>query len=123
MPNEAKAQQRFFNILRSKPEIQLILGRLEKRRANSGEIYYVEKGVDVMIAKDIIVDAIENKYDKAYLVSGDGDFAEIVRYVIGLGKKVIAVAPPVGFAYHLKQVASGYLTLAYELDIGYLFLK
>ncbi len=98
------------------------MGRLEKRWTDSGILYYVEKGVDVMIAKDLIVDAIEDQYDKAYLVSGDGDFAEIAIYIVSRGKTVIAVSSPKGFAYHLKQKASGYLTLDYSL-VGHLFLK
>ena len=59
------------------------LGRLE-RRADG----FVEKGVDIQIAVDMLRLAFVNAYDIAVLVSGDGDFAEVVRVVQDLGKQV-----------------------------------
>jgi len=53
--------------------------------ASSGAI---EKKVDINIAIDIISLAYENAYDKAVLVSGDGDFVPVVRKLKELEKDV-----------------------------------
>ena len=47
-----------------------------------------EKGVDIMLATDMLVHAVWNHYDVAFLVSGDADFEPLVRRVKDLGKKV-----------------------------------
>lgn len=47
-----------------------------------------EKGVDVHIALDLVVGAIEDRYDTAILVSSDTDLIPAVKYVLSRGKKV-----------------------------------
>lgn len=47
-----------------------------------------EKGVDVKIAIDLIVGAIEDRYDTAVVVSSDTDLLPAIKYVIARGKKV-----------------------------------
>lgn len=47
-----------------------------------------EKGVDVQIAIDLIVGAIENSYDTAVVVSSDTDLVPAIKYVRSRGKKV-----------------------------------
>jgi uncharacterized LabA/DUF88 family protein len=47
-----------------------------------------EKGVDVHIAIDLIVGALEDRYDTAILVSSDTDLLPAVKYVLSKGKKV-----------------------------------
>ncbi|MFX5081087.1 NYN domain-containing protein, partial [Acinetobacter baumannii] len=69
----AKAHQSFLNYLKRVPYVAVRLGRLE-RRADG----FVEKGVDIQIAVDMLRLAFVNAYDIAVLVSGDGDFAEVV---------------------------------------------
>ncbi len=48
----------------------------------------IEKKVDINIAIDIISLAYENAYDKAVLISGDGDFVPVVRKLKELEKDV-----------------------------------
>jgi len=38
-----------------------------------------EKAVDIMLARDMLVGAIDGEYDCAYLLSADGDFTPIVE--------------------------------------------
>jgi uncharacterized LabA/DUF88 family protein len=55
-----------------------------------------EKGVDVKIAIDIVIDGIEDKYDTAIVVSSDTDLIPAIKYVQSKGKKVEYV----GFSNH-----------------------
>ncbi len=47
-----------------------------------------EKGVDVKIAIDIVIDCIEDKYDTAIVVSSDTDLIPAIKYVQSRGKHV-----------------------------------
>jgi len=53
-----------------------------------------EKETDVNIAIDMIADAKDGKCDTMILVSGDSDFLPIVRYLLGIGIRVVVLAPP-----------------------------
>jgi uncharacterized LabA/DUF88 family protein len=55
-----------------------------------------EKGVDVKIAIDIVIDAIENKYDTAIIISSDTDLIPAIKYVQSKGKNVEYI----GFSSH-----------------------
>jgi uncharacterized LabA/DUF88 family protein len=48
----------------------------------------VEKGIDVAIAVESLTLAYENAYDTALLVSGDGDYVELVEALKRKGKRV-----------------------------------
>ncbi|MEW6266277.1 MAG: NYN domain-containing protein [Thermodesulfobacteriota bacterium] len=94
---QAKDQQRFFSALR-RQGVTIRLGTLVKRSRtcpSCGAVqgYRMEKGVDVLLAMDMVSGAIEDKYDVVYLVSCDADFAPVVEYVRVRGKKVFLVAP------------------------------
>ena len=78
-----KDQQRFFHRLQQIDYFEAKLGRLGRRGTT-----HVEKGVDVQITLDMLQGAHRNIYDTAVLVSGDGDFANVVRAVKDTGKHV-----------------------------------
>lgn len=90
-----EAQQKFLSTL----ELQ---GFLIER----GRIVYDhkirEKGVDVKIAIDLVIGAVENEYDTAVIVSSDTDLIPAIKYVISRGKKVeyagFAERPSLGLA-------------------------
>lgn len=100
-------QQKFFEKLRKIEKLNIIFGRLEKRKRD-GEIYYVEKASDVNLALDLALDAQKEIYDKAYLISNDGDFSGAVLSAKEFGKEIIYVA--IGnkkvISHHLSKVAS-----------------
>ena len=48
----------------------------------------VEKGIDIMLATDLLYFAWNNFYDVAILVSGDSDFAYAFQAVKNMGKHV-----------------------------------
>ncbi len=100
----ARDQQRFFAGLRRIPCFDIRLGRLEPR----GETF-VEKGVDVNIAVDMLSMAMRDTYDTAILVSSDGDFAKAIEAVQETGKHVEVAC--FHKAYHVKQSADRILEL------------
>ena len=79
-----EGQQRFFESLRRIPYVTVRLGRLHRR--NDGLL--VEKGIDVAIAVESLYLAYENAYDIALIVSGDGDYVELVEVLKRKGKHV-----------------------------------
>ncbi|NIA07636.1 MAG: NYN domain-containing protein [Actinobacteria bacterium] len=100
----AKKQQRFFARLQRIPYFDIRFGRLEPRRGT-----FVEKGVDIAIAVDMLCMAFGDGYDTAILVSSDGDFAKAVEAVRDTGKHVEVAAFP--RAYHIRQVADKIIDL------------
>lgn len=68
-----------------------------------------EKAVDVMLARDVIVGAIRNEYDAAYLLSADGDFTPVVETARSLNKTVICASP--GYSSELAKAASAFIPL------------
>lgn len=68
-----------------------------------------EKAVDVMLARDMIVGAIKDEYDAAYLLSADGDFTPIVEAARELGKSVFCASP--GYSSELAKAANLFIKL------------
>ena len=77
------AQQKFFYFLDRTPYFEVRLGRLMKRGN-----HWTEKGVDMLLGIDLLQHAIDNLYDIAIVVSGDGDLVRAVQAVKDTGKEV-----------------------------------
>ncbi|MBI4218996.1 MAG: NYN domain-containing protein [Chloroflexi bacterium] len=86
-PSAAQEQERFLVSLDEVPYLETRLGIYKQRG-----VEMVEKGVDVMIATDLVSGAFKNLYDTAVLVSGDGDFFPAIEAVKDQGKHVEVVA-------------------------------
>ena len=52
----------------------------------------VEKGVDVMLATDLVLHAVKNNFDTAIIVSGDGDFFPAMETAKKEGKRIEVAA-------------------------------
>jgi uncharacterized LabA/DUF88 family protein len=102
-------QQKFIERVKETALVRLRLGRMEE---HGGQL--VEKGVDVLIAVDMLEHAYENDYDVAILVSGDGDFAEAVKAVRARGKTVYNAFFTRGRSYALGQVCARFIALSPE---------
>ncbi|MDI9527103.1 MAG: NYN domain-containing protein [Desulfomonilia bacterium] len=115
-----KAQQRFLEKLRRTDYVEVKLGRLESRPIDLSFLSdadrkkyskmapkkcWVEKGVDVSLAVDMLTMAIRGTYDTAIIVSNDGDFASAIMAVKDLGKHVEVGHIDGSSAYHLLTVA------------------
>ncbi|HEX3031994.1 MAG TPA: NYN domain-containing protein [Bacillota bacterium] len=101
-----KKQQNFLEQLYETPLLTVSLGRLERRGAT-----YVEKGIDVNIAVDMLTLAFYNSYDVGILVSGDADYVKMVEEVKRLGKHVEVAYFAVGQSFHLRNVADKMIVL------------
>ncbi|MBW2060895.1 MAG: NYN domain-containing protein [Deltaproteobacteria bacterium] len=76
-------QLSFLDRLERKPYFKLRLGRLAGPKGNQRE-----KGADIFLALDMLLLAQNDTYDVAALISGDGDFSEVINRVQEIGKIV-----------------------------------
>lgn len=88
-PDKYAAQVKFFNRIHGMPFVTLKTRPLLYRGGT-----YIQKGVDTLIATDMVSMAFLNHYDIALLVSGDGDLAPAVEAVKAAGKQIIVAAFP-----------------------------
>jgi uncharacterized LabA/DUF88 family protein len=82
-PDGYREQQEFLDILSRTPYLEVRLGSTKMAQGT-----YVEKGIDIMLATDLLYFAWNNFYDVAILVSGDSDFAYALQAVKNMGKHV-----------------------------------
>ncbi len=95
-------QKEFFNKLQLDMSMcEVKLGDLIK----SGKGGFKQKGVDTLIAIDMITKAYLNHYEIAYLVAGDRDFVNVVKAVKNYtGKMVIGIYEPTSISEELLRV-------------------
>lgn len=77
---------------------------------------FTEKGVDVRIGIDLVEGAYEDRYDRAILISSDGDLAPAVEMVTRKGKKVEIVGFEHKPSYSLIQKTNTYHSVK-KLDL------
>jgi uncharacterized protein (TIGR00288 family) len=65
----------------------------------------VEKGIDIMLATDLLYFAWNDFYDVALLVSGDSDFAYALQAVKNMGKHVEVAYFERGISKDLLNIA------------------
>ena len=100
-----RSQQRFFNALRFIPNLTFRAGRLQRLPAGG----HVEKGVDVMLAVDMLRLAYKDRYDVAVLVSSDADYKYAVEAVKEEAGKMVELHQVEGSkAYDLITACSDY---------------
>ena len=81
--NVTDEQQNFFTYLK-KAGYFIRYKPLQKTRSGKRK----QKGMDILIYREIIELAEQDSYDLCILVSGDADFVEIVKKLKELGKKI-----------------------------------
>ncbi len=118
-PKQYLEQQKFFEELKKIDKLNIIFGRLEKRKRD-GEVFYVEKASDVNLALDLALNAEKGIYDEAYLISNDGDFSRAVTAARNFGKIIfyVAIGGRKAISHYLKKVASStfYITNSFIKD-------
>lgn len=68
-----------------------------------GRIVKREKGIDVMIAVDMLEGAIKNQYDCCILISGDADFVPALNLVKSNGKEARSAFLYNGYSSELRK--------------------
>lgn len=109
----AKELLQYLNALPTRIDKAVFHALIDIARRHTNTEAIVEKGVDVMLAVDLVVMAERDQYDAAYLLSADGDFTHAVAAVRSLGKRVYAVS-----ASHGAQLAAAVDTFIH-LDRGW----
>ena len=97
-----KKQQKFFEKLNRIPDFKLILCRMQKVTIGGRTVYQVKED-DIHLAVDMVRLAYNNAYDRAILISSDGDFSPAVQAVQEVGKNVENIGFENKFSYHLQQ--------------------
>lgn len=107
-PDQPTRQQIYFRALATTPEIEIHLGHFltheitmpEAAAWNAGRYRAVrvmkteEKGSDVNLAAHLLMDAFDDCFDVAVIVSNDSDLKEPVRLVRDrFGKKIVLLGP------------------------------
>jgi len=82
-PDSYAEQQQFLDVLRKTPYLEVRLGTTKLLQGVP-----VEKGIDIMLATDLLHFGWNDLYDVAILVSGDGDFAYALQAAKNRGKHV-----------------------------------
>jgi len=99
-PDGYREQQEFLDQLRKTPYLEIRLGGTKVSQGIP-----VEKGIDIMLATDLLYFAWNDFYDVAVLVSGDSDFAYALQAVKNMGKHVEVAYFETGASKDLLNVA------------------
>jgi len=79
-PETYSEQQDFLDGLRKTPYLEIRLGTTKLAQGVT-----VEKGVDIMLATDLLNFTFSNLFDTAILVSGDADFSYVLHAIKNRG--------------------------------------
>ena len=99
-PDSHREQQEFLDVLRKTPYLEARLGSIKMAQGVA-----VEKGIDIMLATDLLYFAWNNFYDVAILVSGDSDFTYALQAVKNMGKHVEVAYFESGVSKDLLNIA------------------
>ncbi len=131
-PLGAESQQRFFTALGNIPRLNKVLGRLERRSIRIGSSGYTitcnhcgklveaevhthtEKGSDINLAIDMLIQAYNDNYDIALLVSRDSDFVRAIQEVRRHGQDVELVVLAGLGSRELREAADDQIILGRE---------
>lgn len=117
-----KRQTAFIEALEARGELKIIYGQYrseprECRNCNTVTHHPNEKMTDVNIAVELLEDAFHNRFDTAFLISGDSDQTPPIRAIRRLfpEKRVVACFPPARFSEELKNAANASIHLGRAL--------
>jgi len=85
--SKVKRQSNYLDALYALPKITIIEGKYHDDNPitcqHCNEVFYVskEKQTDVNLATELLVDAIEDHFDTAYLVTADSDYRAPLDYI------------------------------------------
>ena len=98
--------QNFYHFLKMEGGYRVTSKGLRER--NDG---YVEKGVDIELATELIAQGFNDSYDVAVIISGDTDYEKAIRYVQDQGKRVVAATFENNASGELKGLVDEFIDL------------
>jgi uncharacterized LabA/DUF88 family protein len=108
-------QNTFLEALKTQDGIEITYGHflsdvITCRNCGHTHITHHEKMTDVNIAVELLVDAYQDRYDLALLVTGDSDLVGPIKSIRRLfpEKSIIVAFPPKRVSEALKRTANGY---------------
>jgi uncharacterized LabA/DUF88 family protein len=126
-PDKQKRQTTYLEALES-VGIKIFYGHYQSDKTECrkcGNIWptYHEKMTDVNIATQILIDAFQDKYDMAMLISGDSDLVPPIRTIHELfnNKRVFVAFPPKRHNSSVALVAKGSMIIGRKKLVESLF--
>jgi len=121
-PDKRKRQTIFLEALATLSDFKIYYGHYLSKNItcrNCGQSWqgFEEKMTDVNIATEMLIDAFENRFDTALLVSADSDLVTPVNTIKKMfpKKRIIVFFPPNRFSANLKTAADVQLSLGHGL--------
>lgn len=116
-PGKEKRQRTYISALET-TDISIFYGHYKTKPKSCHKCgftwsQYEEKMTDVNIATNMIINAMEDKFDKAILVSGDSDLVPPIKAVLTNfpKKEVIVGFPPKRFNHSVKIAATNHFII------------
>lgn len=117
--NKKSRQDAYLEALKTLPNVSILEGKF-KDKAFSCDTCGIktqipaEKMTDVNIATELLVDAFQDRFDTAFLVSGDSDLVPPIRHLNGIfpRKSVVVLFPPNRVSGDLKRIAKAAIHLS-----------
>lgn len=109
----ASDQDKFLSSLYDTPHLEVKLGIWKQRGSTM-----VEKGVDVMLAVDLVTHAYKEHYDTAIIVSGDADFYPALQAAKDVGKHIEVAAFETNISSEAARVADLHIKLTKTFFTG-----
>ena len=121
-PAKHKRQSTYIEALQTLPDVKIYYGKYQLTPYKCRNCEYIseipeEKMTDVQLGVEVISDAYQDKYDTAFIITGDVDIVPSIEKVRTefSNKRVIVVFPPMRVANDLRVIASGYLHIDEKL--------
>jgi len=119
-PEPARLQEAFLSKIQSIPLVTVNTRPLrytpDGRRSR-------EKGIDILLATDMLSQAYVNGYDSMLLVSGDGDYAPVLEEIKKMGKRVENAFFKSERSYALRNAADIFIDLDQAVLDGCIMVK
>ncbi len=117
-PDKANRQNTYLEALEAQTSVVLHYGHyLHKKRCcfNCGHQWldHEEKGTDVNIAVEMLLDAFDDRFDSALLISADGDLASPIESIRRRfpRKRIVVAFPPKRHSTELEKLATASFTI------------
>jgi uncharacterized LabA/DUF88 family protein len=121
-PAKHKRQSIYIEALQTLPDVKMYYGKYQLTSYKCKNCAFIdkipeEKMTDVQLGVEVISDAYQDKYDTAFIITGDIDIVPSVEKVRAefSSKRVIIVFPPMRATDELRTAASGYLHIKENL--------